>query len=195
MTHRLTLFHPIDPRGAKVGGIETHVRMMLERHPDDFSVLLVGMDERGDLKIGQPVKLTVGGREIDFLPVVHIPDEAIHSAAKKLWQSVTLRFALGAIAHLPTIRRLSAGDTASTEIERFEFALIARALGHPVVQLVHGEGSKDQKMDSLIKRFWWIHRLNEALALRLATGWWRSTAISSSAMSASCRASPPRRKC
>ncbi|WP_237152771.1 glycosyltransferase [Oryzibacter oryziterrae] len=168
MTHRLTLLHPIDPRGAKVGGIETHVRLMLNRHPEDFSVLMVGMDERGDLEIGKVIKLDVGGRTIDFLPVVHIPDDNIHSAAKKLTQSVTLRFALGALRHFLTIRRLSRGETASTEIERFEFAMLAKALGHPVVQLVHGEGSKGDKMDSLIKRFWWIHRLNEELALRLA---------------------------
>lgn len=168
MTHRITILHPIDPRGSKVGGIETHVRMMLSRHPQDFSVLLVGMDERGDLPIGTVMRLDVGGRTIDFLPVVHIPDDTIHSAAKKLWQSVTLRFALGALRHLPLIRRLAAAPSASTEIERFEFATIARALGNRVVQVVHGEGSKADKMDSLIKRFWWIHRLNEEIALRLA---------------------------
>lgn len=171
MTHRLTIFHPIDPRGSKVGGIETHVRLMLSRHPADFSVLLVGMDERGDLEIGKVVRLAVDGREIDFLPVVHIPDREIHAAAKKLTQSVTLNFALGLVRHFFAIRRLAApaaGMTASTEIERFEFALIARGLGNPVVQIVHGEGGKDDKMDSLIKRYWWIHRLNEAIALRLA---------------------------
>lgn len=169
MSHRLTLFHPLDPRGAKVGGIETHVRLMLSRHPADFSVLFVGMDERGDLEIGKVIKIEVDGRTIDFLPVVHIPDETIHTAAKKLTQSVTLRFALGLLRHFFTIRRLSAAPSASTEIERFEFALIARALGHPVVQIVHGEGSKADKMDSLIRRYWWIHRLNEAIALRLAS--------------------------
>ena len=168
MSHRLTLLHPLDPRGAKVGGIETHVRLMLSRYPDDFSVLFVGMDERGDMEIGKPVKLEIDGRTIDFLPVVHIADETIHAAAKRLTQSVTLRFALGLMRHFLTIRRLAAGDAASTEIERFEFATIAKALGHPVVQLVHGEGSKGDKMDSLIKRYWWIHRLNEEVALRLA---------------------------
>lgn len=167
-SHRLTILHPIDPRGSKVGGIETHVRMMLARHPADFSVLLVGMDERGDLPIGVPTRIDIDGRTIDFLPVVHIPDDTIHSAAKKLHQSVTLRYALGALRHLPLVRRLARGASASTEIERFEFALIARAIGNGVVQIVHGEGSKDDKMDSLIKRFWWIHRLNEGIALRLA---------------------------
>jgi glycosyltransferase involved in cell wall biosynthesis len=169
MAHRLTILHPIDPRGSKVGGIETHVRLMLSRHPEDFSVLMVGMDERGDLEIGKPVRLEIDGRGIDFLPVVHIPDDTIHSAAKRLTQSVTLRFALGLLRHFLSIRRLSAGASATTEIERFEFATVARALGHPVVQLVHGEGSKDDKMDSLIKRYWWIHRLNEEVALRLAS--------------------------
>jgi glycosyltransferase involved in cell wall biosynthesis len=33
---------------------------------------------------------------------------------------------------------------------------------------VHGEGSRDDKMDSLIKRFWFLHALNEKIALRLA---------------------------
>jgi glycosyltransferase involved in cell wall biosynthesis len=168
MSHRLTLLHPLDPRGSKVGGIETHVRMMISRSPADFSVLFVGMDERGDLEIGKLVRLEIDGREVDFLPVVHIPDDSIHSAAKRLWRSVTLRFALGALRHVGTIRRLAGAASASTEIERFELALIARMIGNPVVQIVHGEGSKGDKMDSLIKRFWWVHRLNERLALRLA---------------------------
>ncbi|HUG61787.1 MAG TPA: glycosyltransferase [Methylomirabilota bacterium] len=168
MTHRLCLIHPLDPRGAKVGGIETHVRLMLSRHPADVSLLFVGMDERGDLPLGKVAPLKIDGRTVDFLPVVHIDDDSIHSAARRLTQSVTLRFALGALRHLPTIRRLARAPAATTEIERFEFALLARAIGNPVVQVVHGEGSKNDRMDSLIKRFWWIHRLNEQIALRLA---------------------------
>jgi len=108
--HRLTLLHPIDPRGSKVGGIETHVRLMYERRPADFSVLLVGIDERGDLELGKPVRLPAGDGTIDFLPVAHIPDAEIHSAAKRLHQSVTLRFALGALRHLGTIRRRGGDD-------------------------------------------------------------------------------------
>lgn len=168
MVHRITILHPIDPRGAKVGGIETHVRLMLSRHPDTVSVLLVGVDERGDLEIGRTVTLDIDGRKVDFLPVVHIPDEAINVVAKRLTQSVTLRFTLGVMRHLLTIRRLARGDTASTEIERFELAIPARLIGHKVVQIVHGEGSKGDKMDSLISRYWWLHQLNETIALALA---------------------------
>jgi len=168
MVHRITILHPIDPRGAKVGGIETHVRLMLSRHPDNVTVLLVGVDERGDLAIGKVVPLDIDGRRIDFLPVVHIPDEAINTVAKRLSQSVTLRFTLGVMRYLFAIRRLSRAATASTEIERFELAMPARLIGHPVLQVVHGEGSKGDKMDSLIGRYWWLHRLNETIALRLA---------------------------
>lgn len=141
---------------------------MLTAHPADFSVLLVGMDERGDLEIGKVLRMEIGGRQVDFLPVVHIPDDTIHSAAKKLFQSVTLRYALGCLKHFGTIRRLSKGVRASTEIQRFEFAPLARALGNPIVQLVHGQAIKDAAMDSLIKRYWLVHVANEQLALRLA---------------------------
>ncbi|SCM77351.1 conserved hypothetical protein [uncultured Pleomorphomonas sp.] len=169
MVHRITLFHSIDPRGGKVGGIETHVRLMLSRHPDSVSMLLVGIDERGDLEIGKPVEIEYDGRSIDFLPVVHIPGDSLHAAARKITQSVTLRFTLGIMRHLLTIRRLAAGDTASTEIERFEQAIPARLIGHPVVQLVHNEGTRGDKMDSLLGRHWWLHRLSEKIALALAS--------------------------
>lgn len=168
MAHRITILHTIDPRGGKVGGIETHVRLMLSRHPADVSVLLVGMDERGDLELGKVVPVEFDGRSVDFLPVVHIPGDTIHAAAKTIGQSVTLRFTLGVMRHLLAIRRLSAGDGASTEIERFELAIPARLIGHPVVQLVHGEGSKGDKMDTILARYWWLYRLNEWIALNLA---------------------------
>ena len=169
MVHRITLLHSIDPRGGKVGGVETHVRLMLSRYPDSVSMMLVGIDERGDLEIGKPVKIEFDGRQIDFLPVVHIPGETMRAAAKKISQSVTLHFTLGVMRHLAKIRHLAAGETASTEIERFEQAIPARLIGNPVVQLVHNEESKSHKMDSLIGRYWWIHRLNERIALSLAS--------------------------
>ncbi len=34
--------------------------------------------------------------------------------------------------------------------------------------MIHGEGSKTDKMDSLIKKFWFLHRINEDVATRLA---------------------------
>ena len=167
--YTICLMHPMDPRGGKLGGIETHVRMILERHPADFSVLFVGVDELGDCPVGQVTKVKMGDRTVDFLPVTRIGADAINLAGKTIGGSTTFRFATGALRHLLAIRRALKGSRATADIQRFEFALIPKLLGLKTVQMVHGEGSRDQKMDSLIKTYWFIHRFNEGLALRLAS--------------------------
>ena len=166
--HRILLMHPMDPRGGKLGGIETHVRLILSRHPADFSVLFVGVDEIGDCELGTVKRVEVDGRVIDFLPVVHIGTDRINLAARKLTGSTTFRFALGALRFLPRLRKLTRGAPISADLQRFEFAVLPKLLGLKTIQMVHGEGSKDQKMDSLIKKLWFIHRANETLALTLA---------------------------
>src|SRR2546421_397469 len=130
-SYRLCVLHPIDPRGSKIGGIETHIRQILAYSPTDFSILLVGLDGFGDLTPGKPIRLEHGGQPFDFLPVVHYPEERIHEAAKKLHRSVTLRFTLGALRYLPAIRRLMASSRGSADLHRFELALIPRLLGLP----------------------------------------------------------------
>ena len=90
-TFRLCLMHPMDPRGRKLGGIETHVRMILSRHPADFSVLFVGVDEFGDCPLGEVSRIAVGGRSVDFLPVAHIDGDRINLAGKSIGQSTTFR--------------------------------------------------------------------------------------------------------
>jgi glycosyltransferase involved in cell wall biosynthesis len=168
MTQKLLLIYQMDPRGAKFGGIETHLRLLMRRHPDDFRVLFVGVDESGDLPLGKVTPVTVGGREIDFFPVAHLPEAHLNRAAKKLWHSATLKVVLGTLRHLPALHRAVGGGPATAELQRFETALVARALGLPAVQVVHGEGSRNDRMDSLIRRFWFLHALNEKIALRLA---------------------------
>jgi glycosyltransferase involved in cell wall biosynthesis len=167
MRYRLLMLHPMDPRGQKLGGIETHVRLVLARHPDDFRILFVGLDELGDLEIGKIVPLDVEGRRIDFLPVTRVPVERINKAATSVLASTTLRFALGALRHITAIRRGLKGEPASAEIQRFEFALLPKLLGLKSVILVHNEGTRKDKMDSLLKKYWFVHRLNEWVALTL----------------------------
>ncbi len=166
--HRILLMHPMDPRGGKLGGIETHVRLILSRHPSDFSILFVGVDEIGDCGLGEIRKLKIEGRDIDFFPVVRIDASLINLAARKLTGSTTFRFALGALRHLPKLRTLTRGQSVSADLQRFEFAALPKLLGLKSIQMVHGEGSKEQKMDSLLKKFWLVHRFNETLAVTLA---------------------------
>ena len=165
---QLVLIHPIDPRGEKVGGIETHVRLLMQRHPEDVSVLLIGVDGRGDLTPGEVVKVQVGTREIEFLPVMQFLDDTAKHAASKLTQSLTFRFTLALLRHFRTIYKLAHRMPSSADLQRFEFAPFAKALRIPTVQVVHGEGRKDQKMDSLIKKFWYIQEANEKIAMKLA---------------------------
>ncbi|MCF6197888.1 MAG: glycosyltransferase family 4 protein [Hyphomicrobiaceae bacterium] len=165
---QLVLIHPIDPRGEKVGGIETHVRLLMQRHPDDVSVLLIGVDGRGDLTPGEVVKIKVGEREIEFLPVMAFLDDTAKHAASKLTQSLTFRFTLALLRSFRQIYKLAHRMPSSADLQRFEFAPFAKALRIPTVQVVHGEGRKDQKMDSLIKKFWYIQEANEKIAMKLA---------------------------
>ena len=150
---RLVVFHPLDPRGGKIGGIETHVRLILAHHPPDIAVLLVGVDEVGGAPLGRLLRLRLAGREVDFLAVLRM----------------TLRYALAALRHLLAIRRALGGAPASCEIGRFEFALLPILLRRPLLLVVHNEGRREDAMDSLLKRHWWMHRLSERIALRLAT--------------------------
>lgn len=163
----LVLFHTMDPRGSKLGGIETHVRTVLARH--DGPVVLVGVDEHGDLPLGHVQKVDCGGRDIRFLPVARVEPDAINRAAVQLMRSVTLRFLLGALRHLPAVRRVMGREVASCEIERFEFAILPFLLRRPSVLMVHNEHRRDAATDGLVTRYWWLHRLGERVALELAT--------------------------
>ncbi len=167
--NRLIVLHPMDPRGTKLGGIETHVRLVLAHHPGSTRLLLVGLDEVGDARPGTVRALDVDGRLIDFLPVARADPAAINTAARSIRRSTTLRFALGMLRHLRSIRRALGDAPATIEIERFEFALVPRLLRRPFVLIVHNEGTRTDAMDSLLKRHWVLHRLNERVALALAT--------------------------
>jgi glycosyltransferase involved in cell wall biosynthesis len=166
--YRTCLFHPMDPRGVKLGGIETHVRLILSAYPNDFSILFVGVDEHGDCRLGEVTELAVGGRKIAFLPVIRVSEEKINLASKTILGSLTLRYALGTLRYLPRIKAALKGGTASAELQRYEFALLPKLLGLPTVLLIHNEGSKDDEMDSLLKRYWFLHLLNERIAVNLA---------------------------
>jgi glycosyltransferase involved in cell wall biosynthesis len=162
------LIHPMDPRGTKVGGIETHLRLMLRYAPPGWRMLFVGVDSQGDCKLGEVTRADIDGRQFDFLPVAFFPEERVHDAAKSVNQSITFQFGVGLLRYLRSIRRAIGKVPTSIELQRFEFALLPRLLRRPALQIIHGEGSKADKMDSLIKKYWFLHRMNEEIAIRLA---------------------------
>lgn len=168
MTYRLCIVYQMDPRGLKVGGIETHVRMLIEQAPADFDVCLVGVDAIGDLPLGRETIVEVAGRRLPFLPVIHYPDDMAKDAASKLKNSLSLRFTLGLARHLPAIRRLVGRGPVSFELQRYEASWLPVLLRRPFVSVVHNQYKRDNKTDSLIGKFWALHRANETFSLKAA---------------------------
>jgi glycosyltransferase involved in cell wall biosynthesis len=169
MTYRIVSIHGMDPRGAKVGGMETHVRQLLRHHPVDLPLLMIGVDDTGELELGKVHRIDVNGRQIDFVPVVHVPPAEQIGGAKVLTGSLTFRFAKALMSNLFRLRKIIGGSGASAEVERFEYASVARALGCKLVVIVHNEGDpKKDKMDSLLKRYWWVQEVSEYTSFRMA---------------------------
>ncbi|MGQ0672235.1 MAG: glycosyltransferase [Hyphomicrobium sp.] len=163
--HRLSVIHSFDPRGAKVGGLETFIRDMIAFTPADFSFLMIGVDAIGDLEIGKVHPIEFRGRRIDFLPVLRFPDAAAREAAKSLRQSINFQFMQGLMANLATVRRELKRVPTSADLQRVEFAGLVRMLGLPFVQMLHGEGAPKLNMDSLLKSYRYVHNLNERVAI------------------------------
>ncbi|HEX7857265.1 MAG TPA: glycosyltransferase [Sphingobium sp.] len=167
---RLISIHGFDPRGSKVGGIETHVRQLLKHAPQSMRPTIVGIDDFGDLPLGQLHSIEVAGRSIDFFPVVHIPTADQTRAATSIGSSNTFKFAKGLLRHMPTLRRMFGRTPAVTEIERFEYAPFAYALGHPFALVAHNEGDpRTDKMDSILSKHWYVNSIAEKIAVRLAS--------------------------
>jgi glycosyltransferase involved in cell wall biosynthesis len=159
----------MDPRGVKVGGIETHVRQLLRRAPAEVEPLLIGVDDRGDLPLGVASEIEFAGRSIAFLPVAFVPAEEQAETARSILKSNTVRFITGFLRHLPRLRRLAREGRASVEVERYEIAWLARMLGRPMVLVIHNDVGDASKQDSLTKYVWRITKASEWLAYRLAS--------------------------
>lgn len=170
MTYRTTLFsvHTIDPFGSKVGGIETHIRQVIKYCPPDMRLVLIGVDDSGQRPLGELVQTELYGRELFFLPVMHCNPTDVNAAAKSLFQSVTLRFFMNFLRFSGKIRKLTQEMPYSFDIQRYEFSWLCRLFGFPYVLTTHGDADPNQPMDSLLSRYWFVHRFNEKHAVKAA---------------------------
>jgi glycosyltransferase involved in cell wall biosynthesis len=167
MSFDLVLIHPMDPRGAKIGGIETHVRQLVRLAPADARLIFVGVDAAGDLPLGRVTPVRAEGRVFDMLPILAADDRG--PAAARVAGSLTFRFALALARALPRLRALLVHRSASIEVERYEFAALARATGKPVIVFAHNEGERGDRQDSLVGKHFWAHEAAEWVALRAAS--------------------------
>lgn len=147
--HRLCLIHPLDPRVAAADVVEARLAAIFAARPIDFSLLVVGVDEVGDLAPGVVVTLEVGGRRFDFLPVARGRDGG---------------FAAGLLRHLVAVRAAARADFASVAVHDVAWAVLARLVGRPLVLVVH----RDPRAGAVAGRAPMSTILREAMALRAA---------------------------
>src|SRR5262245_54454264 len=90
--YQICLIHPFDPRGQKVGGLETYIRDFITFHPQDTDILFIGVDSFGDLELGKVHSVTFRGRRFDFMPILRYTDEQAREAATTVRGSLTGQF-------------------------------------------------------------------------------------------------------
>ena len=167
--YQICLIHPFDPRGEKVGGLETYIRDFITFHPDDTDLLFIGVDSAGDLKIGEIHRLTFRGRTFDFLPILRYSDLQSREAARNIRTSLTGQFFVALLRHFSLIARLIRSRRCSIDLRRVEFSWLPALLRLPFVQMLHGEGAPKLRMDSLLRKYWFVHNAGERFAVATST--------------------------
>lgn len=163
--YQICLIHPFDPRGQKVGGLETYIRDFITFHPDDTDLLFIGVDSIGDLELGRVHRLVFRGREFDFLPILHYSDAQAREAAKTIRSSLTGQFFTALLRHFRTISRQVRARQCTIDLRRVEFSWLPVVLRLPFVQMLHGEGAPKLKMDSLLRKYSFVHNAGERFAI------------------------------
>ena len=166
--YHVCMIHPFDPRGDKVGGIETYVRDYITYHPEDMRLLLIGVDGFGDLEIGEVAPISFRGREFDFMPVMYLDEQKTNEYASNIRDSLTLRFSIKLVSNWGKIRRIVSRRNASVELRRVEFAPFARSLNRPFIQMLHdGAQNKNDSMSSIFAKYWFAKEAGDYIALTL----------------------------
>lgn len=163
---RVALFNSGDPRGLKVGGIETYIRDYIQFHPEDMDLLFVGPDEIGDLELDVVNTVTFRGRTLNYLAISRM-DEAAIKYPDSIMGSDTFRFLRLMWSKRRLLRKVLKGDGYSAELRRVEYAPFFTFLGVPFVQMVHVWGDKSKPMSSILGKHWYIRSGTEYLAAAL----------------------------
>ena len=163
---RVALFNSGDPRGLKVGGIETYIRDYIQFHPDDIDLLFVGPDEIGNLLLDEINTVTFRGRTIKFLPLSRMSEDAI-KYPDSIVGSDTFRFLKLMWSKRRLIGRILRDGKYSAEIRRVEYAPFFTYIRVPFVQMVHVWGDKSKPMSSILGRYHYIRTGTEYLAAAL----------------------------
>lgn len=161
--YKVALFNSSDPRGDKIGGIQTYTRDYIHYHPADMDLLIIGADESGASPIGVVSEIEFRGRTVKFLPLYRLKT-TLADYSKGVTGSDTFFFAKHLVRNFFKIRKLLRDGNYTAEIRRVEYAPVLKAMGVPFIQMVHVWGSKGQPMSSALGKHWLIRDVTEALA-------------------------------
>lgn len=160
----VVLVHGFDPRGLKVGGLETYSRDFIRHKPDHVTLWVIGVDAFGDLHLGQWHDLSLDGVKFRFMPVTHFPESQMAEAATRVWKSLTGKFVSGLLRFGLELRKTLPKD-ATFDLRRVETAWLPTVLRRPFIQMLHGEGAPKKQMDSLLSRFPFVHNGMQGFSL------------------------------
>jgi glycosyltransferase involved in cell wall biosynthesis len=163
--YNICLIHPFDPRGQKVGGLETYIRDFITFHPEDTDLLFIGVDSIGDMELGRIHKVTFRGRNFDFLPILRYSDQQAREAARSVRGSLTGQFFVALVRNFRTIARLLRARRCTVDLRRVEFSWLPAVLRLPFIQMLHGEGVPKLQMDSLLRKYSFVHNAGERFAV------------------------------
>jgi glycosyltransferase involved in cell wall biosynthesis len=163
--YQICLIHPFDPRGQKVGGLETYIRDFITFHPADTDMLFIGVDSIGDLELAKVHRLTFRGRQFDFMPILRYSDDDAREAATTLRKSLTGQFFAALLRHFRSVATEIRRRRCSIDLRRVEFSWLPVLLRLPFVQMLHGEGVPKLRMDSLLKKYAFVHHAGERFAV------------------------------
>jgi glycosyltransferase involved in cell wall biosynthesis len=163
--YQICLVHPFDPRGQKVGGLETYIRDFITFHPQDTDLLFIGVDSTGDLELGRVHRVTFRNRQFDFMPILRYSDEEAREAASTIRKSLTGQFFAALLRHFLTVAAEIRRRRCSIDLRRVEFSWLPVLLRLPFVQMLHGEGVPRLRMDSLLKKYSFVHHAGERFAM------------------------------
>jgi glycosyltransferase involved in cell wall biosynthesis len=163
--YQICLVHPFDPRGQKVGGLETYIRDFITFHPADTDILFIGVDSIGDLVLGEIHRIAFRGRQFDFMPILRYSDEEAREAANTIRKSLTGQFFTALLRNLGAVATEIRKRRCSIDLRRVEFSWLPVLLRLPFVQMLHGEGVPKLRMDSLLKKYAFVHNAGERFAV------------------------------
>lgn len=100
---KISIIHPMDPLGNKIGGIQTFIKNFIKYAPDDFEVEVVGVtSDKKNRPVGKWQRVAVHKKNINFLPVLYVRDENVRTKIP-----LSLKFTLSLFKYK---KQLNGGD-------------------------------------------------------------------------------------